>query len=80
MLVNKIKSGPSREILVEVGRAFVEYIYTGKLDKDIIEKEVISFLELGDKYQVAVLKELAEEELDGQPAQEGKHGGAAGHH
>ena len=66
--------------MVEVGRAFVEYIYTGKLDKDIIEKEVISFLELGDKYQVAVLKELAEEELDGQPAQEGKHGGAAGHH
>ena len=51
------------EISAEVGRAFVEYIYTAKLDKDILEREAVSFLEVGDKYQVPGLKELAEEEM-----------------
>ena len=51
------------EISAEVGRAFVEYIYTAKLDKDILEREAIAFLEVGDKYQVPGLKELAEEEM-----------------
>ena len=51
------------EISEEVGRAFVEYIYTAKLDKDILEREAVSFLEVGDKYQVPGLKELAEEEM-----------------
>ena len=51
------------EISAEVGRAFVEYIYTAKLDKDILEREAVAFLEVGDKYQVPGLKELAEEEM-----------------
>ena len=41
----------------------MEYIYTAKLDKDILEREAVSFLEVGDKYQVPGLKELAEEEM-----------------
>ena len=47
----------------EVGRAFVEFIYTAKVDKDILAKEALSLLEVGDKYQVPGLKELAEEEM-----------------
>ena len=50
-------------ISAEVGRAFVEFIYMAKLDKDILVKEAVSFLELGDKYQMPGLKELAEEEM-----------------
>ena len=37
-------------ISAEVGRVFVEFIYTAKLDKEILAKEAVSFLELGDKY------------------------------
>merc|ERR1712004_134598 len=51
------------DISAEVGRAFVEFIYTAKLDKKVLAKEAVSFLELGDKYQVPGLKELAEEEM-----------------
>ena len=51
------------EISAEVGRAFVEYIYTAMLEKDILEREAIAFLEVGDKYQVPGLKELAEDEM-----------------
>ena len=47
----------------EVGRAFVEFIYTAKVDKAILAKEALSLLEVGDKYQVPGLKELAEEEM-----------------
>jgi len=50
-------------ICADVGRAFVEFIYTAKLDKEILAKEAVSFLELGDKYQMPGLKELAEEEM-----------------
>ena len=50
-------------ISAEVGRAFVEFIYTAKLDKEILAKEAVSFLELGDKYQMPGLKEVAEEEM-----------------
>ena len=50
-------------ISAEVGRVFVEFIYTAKLDKEILAKEAVSFLELGDKYQMPGLKELAEEEM-----------------
>ena len=57
-------------ISAEVGRAFVEFIYTAKLDKDILVKEAVSFLEQGDKYQISGLKELAEEEMMNQLSRE----------
>ena len=50
-------------LILKVGRAFVEFIYTAKLDKEILAKEAVSFLELGDKYQMPGLKDLAEEEM-----------------
>ena len=50
-------------ISAEVGRAFVVFIYTAKLNKEILAKEAVSFLELGDEYQMPGLKELAEEEM-----------------
>ena len=57
-------------ISTEVGRAFVEFIYMAKLDKDILVKEAVSFLEQGDKYQISGLKELAEEEMMNQLSRE----------
>ena len=44
----------------EVGRAFVYYIYTRKLDT---VRQPHTFLEMGEKYQMAELKELAEKEM-----------------
>ena len=41
----------------------MEFIYTAKFDKDILVKEAVSFLELGDKYQMLGHKDLAEEEM-----------------
>ena len=49
------------DLSAEVGSAFVKFIYTGKLEKDILAREAISFLEVGDKYQMPGLKDLAEE-------------------
>ena len=51
------------EIPVEIGKAFVETIYTGKLSASILQKEAYSFLQIGDKYQIRGLKDLAEEEM-----------------
>ena len=51
------------EIPVEIGKAFVETIYTGKLSASILKKEAYSFLQIGDKYQIRGLKDLAEEEM-----------------
>jgi len=43
-----------------VGRAFVRYIYLEEIEEVILKEEVVAFLELGEKYQVEKLKELAE--------------------
>ena len=45
---------------MEIGKAFVETIYTGKLSASILQKEAYSFLQ---KYQIRGLKDLAEEEM-----------------
>jgi len=47
----------------KVGRAFVRYLYLGETDEELLEQEVEAFLELGDKYQVDRLKELAEDSM-----------------
>jgi len=46
-----------------VGRAFVRYIYLEEIEEGILKEEVVTFLELGEKYQVEKLKELAEEKM-----------------
>jgi len=51
------------QLSAEVGRAFVRYLYLGEIDEELLEQEVEAFLELGDKYQVDRLKELAEDTM-----------------
>ena len=58
-----IQSKANIELSEEVGRAFVKFIYTGELDEDILKEQAVGFLELGNKYDVQELKDLAEVEL-----------------
>ena len=58
-----IESKANIELREEMGRAFVKYLYTGKLEEDILKEEALAFLELGNKYDVQELKDLAEAEL-----------------
>ena len=39
------------------------YIYLEEIEEGILKEEVVAFLELGEKYQVEQLKELAEENM-----------------
>ena len=41
----------------------VRFIYLEEIEEDILTEEVVAFLELGEKYQVERLKELAEEKM-----------------
>ena len=58
-----IESKAEIELTEEVGRAFVKFIYTGDLEEGILKEHTVAFLELGDKYDVKVLKDLAEDEM-----------------
>ena len=51
------------EISEEVGHAFVRFMYTGELEDRMLKEQPVVFLELGDKYDVKDLKNLAEAEL-----------------
>jgi len=46
-----------------LGRAFLRYIYLEEIVEEIMKEEVVAFLELGEKYEVEKLKELAEEKM-----------------
>ena len=58
-----IESKANIDLPEDVGRAFVRFIYTGELPVDILKEHTSAFLELGDKYDVKVLKDLAEDEM-----------------
>ena len=62
-LMEAIKSKASIELSEEVGRAFVRFIYTGKLDETILKEHAPAFLELGEMYDLQELKDAAEGEL-----------------
>ena len=47
----------------EIGRAFLQFIYTGRLKENLLKEHAPSFLELGEKYQMEELKEVAEKEM-----------------
>ena len=51
------------EISAEIGRAFVQFIYTGEVEDRVLMKRAYQLLILGDKYQLPGLKELAEGEM-----------------
>ena len=67
MVVNQhleaIESKANIELSEEVGRSFVKYLYTGELEEDILKEHALAFLELGNKYLVQELKDLAEGEM-----------------
>ena len=67
MVVNQhleaIESKANIELSEEVGRAFVKFMYAGELEEDILKEHAIAFLELGNKYIVQELKDLAEQEM-----------------
>jgi len=44
-----------------VGKAFVRFMYLEEVEEDLLKQEVVVFLEIGEKYQVESLKELAED-------------------
>merc|ERR1719430_1343510 len=46
-----------------VGRNFIKFIYTGKIEENILKEEAETFLELGHKYDIDSLKTMAEEEM-----------------
>ena len=56
---NSIQSKANIELSEEVGRAFVRFIYTGKLDENLLKEHAPSFLELGKKYDLQKLYEAA---------------------
>ena len=58
-----IESKASLNLSEEVGRAFVQFIYTGELKEGMLEEQPDAFLELGNKYDMQALKDLAEGEL-----------------
>ena len=58
-----IESKANIELSEEVGRAFVRFMYTGEMDKDVLKMHAVAFLELGEKYDVQNLKLLSEGEM-----------------
>ena len=47
----------------QIGRAFLRFIYTGQLNENLLKEHAPAFLELGEKYQMEELKEVAEKEM-----------------
>ena len=41
----------------------VKYLYTGELEENILKEQTLAFLELGQKYDIQELKDLAEQEM-----------------
>ena len=46
-----------------MGQAFVRFIYIGELEEDKLKEHALAFLELGNKYQMEEMKDLAEAEM-----------------
>ena len=47
----------------EVGRAFVQFIYTREVQEDMLKEHTLAFLALGDLYDMQELKDMAETKL-----------------
>merc|ERR1711868_47894 len=46
-----------------VGNQLVRFIYTGKVEEDILEEHVVEFLELGERLLMDTLKMYAEDKM-----------------
>ena len=62
-LKEAIESRAKIDISEEIGQTFLRFIYTGELEERLLKEHAVGLLELGDKYDVQELKQLAEEEL-----------------
>ena len=51
------------KISAEVGRAFVRYIYTEDVERELMKEQASAFLSLGEMYNLQGLKKVAELEL-----------------
>ena len=51
------------KISADVGRAFVRYIYTEDVERELMKEQASAFLSLGEMYNLQGLKEVAELEL-----------------
>ena len=58
-----IENKANIEVSPEVGQAFIRFLYTGELEEGILKEEATVFLELGEKYDVQGLKDLAEDQM-----------------
>ena len=58
-----IQSKANIELSEKVGRACLRFIYTGKLDENLLKELAPAFLELGEMYDLQELKNAAEKEL-----------------
>ena len=58
-----IESKANIELSEKVGRACLRFIYTGKLDENLLKELAPAFLELGEMYDLQELKNAAEKEL-----------------
>ena len=47
----------------EVGRAFMQYIYTSDMPEGLLKEHASAFLAMGELYDFKVLKDMAETEL-----------------
>ena len=47
----------------EVGKGFLQYLYTSNLQEDLLKEHAPAFLSLGEMYDFPELKEMAETEL-----------------
>ena len=62
-LKEAIESRANIELSEEVRQAFLRFIYTGELEERLLKEHTVGLLQLGDKYDVQELKQLAEEGL-----------------
>jgi len=46
-----------------VGESFVKFFYTGVVDEEILKENAVSFLDLGEQYDLAGLKAIAEQTM-----------------
>mgnify|MGYP002054708265 CR=1 FL=1 len=58
-----IQSKANIELSEDVGRAFIQFVYLGKLDVSLLKEHAPAFLELGEMYDLRQLKNAAEREL-----------------
>ena len=58
-----IESKANIKLSAEAGRAFVRFIYTEKVEVDLLKEHALAFLAMGEMYNMQELKDKAEREL-----------------